>query len=275
MARCALVYDFDGTLSEGNCAEHGLMDAIGIHDVQAFWSEVHDKAVARDGDAILTYLGELALRAHNANRQRELSRDRLGHHGGKIPLFPGVAEWFDAINDFAETQGLVLDHFIVSSGLEDMIRGTLIARYFRNIFGCRYHYDADTGYAMWPATAINYTTKTQYLFRINKGIENVWDNETINKYVDKSERAFPFDTMIYFGDGDTDIPSMKLVKEQGGCSIAVFDSAKWYRTETREKIEKLISEDRVNYVVPGDYSIGSQLDVTVRGVLRLYRLKYG
>lgn len=274
MTRCALVYDFDGTLSEGNCAEHGLMQAIGIKDSAAFWKHVHDRAVERDGDEILTYLGELALQSHTAGCQHELSPFRLAQHGQTIPLFPGVADWFETINDFANSQGLTVEHFIVSSGLEDMIRGTSIAPHFRNIFGCRYHYDVDTGHAMWPATTINYTTKTQYLFRINKGVENSWDSQTINKYIDKSERAFPFDKMIYFGDGDTDIPSMKLVKEQGGCSIAVFDSNKWARAGTREKIEKLIAEDRVNYVVPGDYSLGSQLDVTVRGILRMYRLKY-
>lgn len=273
--KCALVYDFDGTLARGNCAEHGLMPALGIEDNEAFWSEVERKNYERDGDQILTYLGELALRATQAGKQEELSPERLQKHGASIPLFDGVENWFDAINRFANEQGIAINHYIVSSGLEEMIRGTPVAHHFKKIFGCRYHYDQETGNAKWPAVGINYTTKTQFLFRINKGIENSWDSRTVNEYVEPSDRTFPFDRMVYFGDGDTDIPAMKMVKAQGGCSIAVFDTDKWSDTGTQKKIEKLISEDRASYVVPGDYSTGSQLDVTVKGILRLYARKHG
>ena len=272
--QCALIYDFDGTLAKGNCAEHGLMPALGLGDDSEFWSAVQRKNGDRDGDEILTYMGELALRARAVNKQAELTPERLRFHGESIPLLPGVAEWFDAINRFAQDQGIALSHYIVSSGLEEMIRGTPIARNFKKIFGCRYHYDEDTGAAKWPTVAINYTTKTQYLFRINKGIENSWDNQKVNEYTEPHDRPFPFDRMIYFGDGDTDIPAMKMVKTQGGCSIAVFDGQKWGESRTQEKIEKLISEDRASYVVPGDYTVGSQLDVTVRGTLRLYARKH-
>ncbi|MBB3232847.1 HAD family hydrolase [Halomonas stenophila] len=268
--QCALVYDFDGTLAKGNCAEHGLMPALDLSDKAEFWPEVHRKNHERDGDEILTYLGELALRAREVGKQTELSPERLQLHGESIPLFPGVEGWFDAVNRFASDQGIALSHYIVSSGLEEMIRGTPVAKYFKKIFGCRYHYDEEAGFAKWPAVAIDYTTKTQYLFRINKGIENSWDNKKVNEYIEPQDRPFPFDRMIYFGDGDTDIPAMKMVKAQGGCSIAVFDGEKWNEGKTQEKIEKLISEDRASYVVSGDYSVGSQLDVTVRGILRLY-----
>lgn len=273
--KCALVYDFDGTLARGNCAEHGLMPALGLSDDSDFWSRVQHKNGERDGDEILTYLGELALRAREAGKRTELTPLRLNAHGASIPLFPGVEDWFESINRFAQDHGIALSHYVVSSGLEDMIRGTAIASHFRRIFGCRYHYDEKTGDAKWPAVAINYTTKTQYLFRINKGIENSWDNQKVNEYTEPRDRPFPFERMIYFGDGDTDIPAMKMVKTQGGCSIAVFDGQKWGESRTQEKIEKLISEDRASYVVPGDYTVGSQLDVTVRGTLRLYARKYG
>jgi len=272
--QCALVYDFDGTLARGNCAEHGLMPALGLNEHSDFWPEVNRKNYERDGDEILTYLGELAKRARDMGKQAELSPERLQAHGQSIPLFPGVEGWFDAVNRFASDQGIALSHYIVSSGLEEMIRGTPVAKHFKKIFGCRYHYDQDTGHAKWPAVAIDYTTKTQYLFRINKGIENSWDNVTINEYIEPGERPVPFDHMIYFGDGDTDIPAMKMVKAQGGCSIAVFDGDKWGQGKTQEKIEKLISEERANYVVQGDYTAGSQLDVTVRGILRLYKRKH-
>jgi 2-hydroxy-3-keto-5-methylthiopentenyl-1-phosphate phosphatase len=267
---CALVYDFDGTLARGNCAEHGLMQAIGVEESDDFWEEVRELNFQRDGDEILTYLGHLALQASESGEQKQLFPEALGQHGQQIPLFPGVDGWFDRIDSFANEHGVALSHFVVSSGLEEMIRGTPVAEHFQCIFGCRYHYDSSTGHAKWPAVAIDYTTKTQFLFRINKGIENSWDNKRINEYIEPLNRPFPFQKMIYFGDGDTDIPAMKLVKQQGGCSMAVFDPDRWSEPETQEKIEKLISEDRVNYVVPGDYSGGSQLDVTVRGVLRLF-----
>ncbi|MDC8457059.1 haloacid dehalogenase-like hydrolase [Marinobacter sp. DS40M6] len=273
--QCALIYDFDGTLAKGNCAEHGLMPALGLNEHSDFWPEVNRKNRERDGDEILTYLGELAKRARDESKQDELKPERLQAYGKSIPLFPGVVDWFDAINRFASDQGIALSHYIVSSGLEEMIRGTPVAKHFKKIFGCRYHYDEATGHAKWPAVAIDYTTKTQYLFRINKGIENSWDNVTINEYIEPGERPVPFDHMIYFGDGDTDIPAMKMVKAQGGCSLAVFDGDKWDDGKTQNKIEKLISEERANYVVRGDYTSGSQLDVTVRGILRLYKRKHG
>ena len=273
--QCALIYDFDGTLAKGNCAEHGLMPALGLNEHSDFWPEVNRKNRERDGDEILTYLGELAKRARDESKQDELKPERLQAYGKSIPLFPEVVDWFDAINRFASDQGIALSHYIVSSGLEEMIRGTPVAKHFKKIFGCRYHYDEATGHAKWPAVAIDYTTKTQYLFRINKGIENSWDNVTINEYIEPGERPVPFDHMIYFGDGDTDIPAMKMVKTQGGCSLAVFDGDKWDDGKTQNKIEKLISEERANYVVRGDYTSGSQLDVTVRGILRLYKRKHG
>lgn len=263
----ALVYDFDGTLAEGNCAEYGLMPALGITDVPGFWEKVGEATEERDADEILTYLGSLALQARLVKQREQLTAAKLQSHGSEIPLFPGVAEWFDRINSYAKECGIHLEHYIVSSGIEEMILGTSIARHFTRIFGCRYHYDAKTGYAKWPAVAINYTTKTQYIFRINKGVLNSFDNSKVNQYVEHSRRPVPFEHMIYLGDGDTDIPCMRLVKEQRGCSIAVFDEKKWDQPKSQDKIHKLIAEDRVNYVAPGDYREGTQLDVAVKGVL--------
>lgn len=265
--RAALIYDFDGTVAEGNCAEHGLMQALGISDVGEFWGKVKQATKDRDADEILIYLGSLALQARVARKREELSPERLRAYGAQIPLFPGVVDWFERINVFAADQGLRLEHYIVSSGLEEMIYGTSIAKHFKKVFACRYHYDEKSGYAKWPAAAVNYTTKTQYIFRINKGVLNSYDNTAVNRFVEHQDRPVPFNRMIYFGDGDTDIPSMKLVKEQGGCSLAVFDEKKWEHPNSQEKIQKLIAEDRVSYVVPGNYAKGTQLDVTVKGVL--------
>lgn len=266
--KVALVYDFDGTLAEGNCAEYGLMPALGITDVSEFWNLITTETEVRDGDGILAYLGFLALKAKEAEKRDELTPKKLQDHGKMIPLFPGVITWFDRINEYAQSQKICLEHYIVSSGIEEMIRGTAIADHFKRIFACKYHYDQTRGYAKWPSVAINYTTKTQYIFRINKGVLNSYDDSKVNEYVEPSKRPIPFDRMIYLGDGDTDIPCMRLVKDQGGCSIAVFDEKKWVKPTSQNKIEKLIAEDRVSYVVPGDYKERSQLDVTVKGVLR-------
>lgn len=133
--QCALIYDFDGTLAKGNCAEHGLMPALGLNEHPDFWPEVNRKNRERDGDEILTYLGELAKRAHDEGKRDELKPENLQAYGKSIPLFPGVVDWFDAINRFASDQGIALSHYIVSSGLEEMIRGTPVAKHFKKILG--------------------------------------------------------------------------------------------------------------------------------------------
>lgn len=268
--KCALIYDFDGTLAEGDCAQHGLMASLGIHDVGAFWQEVKSRAKKDDGDEILAYLGLLAEKS-NELESDELSNDNLIKHGKSIPLFPGVETWFNRINEYGKSHGLDIQHYIISSGLDAMIQGTVIGTQFHKIYACKYHYSADDKNATWPAQAINYTTKTQFLFRINKGIDNSWDNAAVNKFIEPSERVIPFQKMIYFGDGDTDIPSMKMVRYQGGFSLAVFDQKKWSDSNTQIKVEKLIAEERANYVVPAVYEEGSQLDVTVKGLLQLFK----
>jgi len=260
--KVALIYDFDGTLAEGNCAEHGLMPAMGINssnDIKEFWKAVRKENEERDADEILTYLGFLAMRARIEKQRDQLTKEKLKLHGEKIPLFKGVDKWFPQINEYASSKGVELEHYIVSSGLEHMIEGSSIGDEFKKIFGCRYHYDKKTGYVKWIEVAVNYTTKTQYLFRINKGISNTFDNNEVNRYIEEQDREIPFENMIYLGDGDTDIPCMRLVKDKGGCSIAVYDQKNFEECDQdlgkcdQDKIEKLISEDRVNFVAPNDY----------------------
>lgn len=271
--QCAMIYDFDGTLARGDCPEHGLMPSLKIVDKLEFWAAVKKKNKALDGDEIVAYMGMLA-EAALALKSEELSPNNLQKHGATIPFMPGVEMWFERINRYAADNGIALNHYIISSGLEEMIRGTSIAKYFKRIFACKYAYDESGQIPVWPSLAINYTAKTQYLFRINKGIENNWDNESVNRFVEAESRTMPFTKMIYFGDGDTDIPAMKMVRHQGGYSLAVFDSSKWTEPRTLEKVGKLIAEERANYVVPADYSEGGQLDVTVKGILQIFKRKY-
>lgn len=270
---CAIIYDFDGTLAKGNCAEHGLMPALGIDDSEKFWSEVKNKTKNDDADEISMYLLQLMNKAKEINNTNLLSKNKLYEYGKSIPLYNGVENWFPLINRYAADNGIGLSHYIISSGLEEMIMGTPISKYFKKIFACRYVYD-ESDLPIWPAISINYTTKTQFLFRINKGIENCYDNSGINRFIEPSKRSIPFSNMIYLGDGDTDIPAMKTVKYQGGHSIAVFDNDKWNDEKTQNKVQKLISEERSDYVVPADYTEHSQLTVSVKGILQLIKRRY-
>lgn len=268
--RTALIYDFDGTLAPGNIQEHSLLPQYLGVGVPAFWEQVGREKREHDADEILVYLRLILEGARE--RGKPITRRVLEEHGAHTPFFSGVESWFERIDAHAQQRGLLLEHYVVSSGNEEMIRGSRIGHRFRTVYASRYLYD-EAGEAIWPAVAVNYTTKTQYLFRINKGIDNAWDNEPVNRWIPMHERPVPFERMIYFGDGDTDIPSMKMVRHQGGHSIAVFDPQKWdapdpdEREKFKRKAYNLIAEDRAHFVVPADYRDGSQLDITVKGIL--------
>ena len=266
--RTAIVYDFDGTLAPGNIQEHSFLPDLDV-DKNDFWKEVGEQKRQHDADEILVYMRLMLQRAKD--KGVAVTKDALAAHGASTPLFKGVETWFERINAHAAGLDLALEHYVVSSGNEELIEGSPIARHFTHIYGSKFIFD-DDGQAVWPGTSVNYTTKTQYLFRINKGIANHWDRESINRFVPLNERPIPFTRMLYIGDGDTDIPSMKMVRHQGGFSIAVFDPGQW-RTGAQEKIHNLIAEDRVHFVAPGDYSEGSQLEVIVKGILGRFALR--
>jgi hypothetical protein len=265
--RTAIVYDFDGTLARGNIQEHTFLPDKGIPKDE-FWADVRKEAESTDSDEILVYMRKMLEAAKDSGEP--LKRPALRDAGRSTPLFEGVPGWFDRINDHATKIGLSLEHYVVSSGIHEMIEGCEIAGKFKHIFASKFIYD-ENDVAIWPGIAINYTTKTQFLFRINKEVINNWDNESVNKWRPMKKRPIPFERMIFIGDGDTDIPSMKMVRLQGGHSIAVFDPEEWPKdgsgSKAQEKVFKLISEDRVHFVAPADYRNGSQLDITVKGIL--------
>jgi phosphoserine phosphatase len=262
--RAAIVYDFDGTLAPGNIQEHRLIPEYLGTDKTEFWKEVARRKQAYDADQILIYM-QLILERAAALRQM-ITKEVLMRHAHGVELFEGVEDWFERINTHAFASGLELEHYIISSANEEMIQGSGIAHCFQQIFASKYLYD-EQGNAVWPAAVVNYTTKTQYLFRINKGVHSYWNDDEVNRWIPMQDRPIPFERMIYIGDGDTDIPSMKMVRHQGGHSIAVFDPKQWQRGEAQEKAYKLIAEDRAHFVVPADYTEGSQLHVTVKGIL--------
>jgi len=260
----AIAYDFDGTLAPGSIQGHSLIPKQLKVSASDFWNAGKVVAEKNDADEILVYLWRLIERARALGTP--ITRAMLHAHGKGTQLFNGVSEWFDRINVYARERGLKLEHYVISSGNEEMINATPIARHFRRIFASRYLYDVH-GHAMWPAVAINYTTKTQFLFRINKGILNCWNDAAVNRWVPLKQRPLPFTRMIYLGDGDTDIPSMKMMRTQGGKSVAVFDPDEWEDPKSKDKIFNLIAEDRADFVVPANYSEGSHLDITLKGIL--------
>jgi hypothetical protein len=263
LAPTALVYDFDGTLARGNIQEHTFIPNLGIA-IADFWGEVKRLAREHDADEVLIYMWYMLQEARL--RDIVITREAFLEHGRKTPLFEGLDTWFDRINQHGAERGLEIQHFIISSGTHEMIEGSPISSRFQRIYASKFVYDG-TGEAVWPGLAINYTNKTQFLFRINKGIENSWDNERINRYIPEPERPIPFARMVFLGDGDTDIPSMKMVSHQGGHAVAVFDPEKWSSARTQQHVYRLIAEDRAHFTVPADYREGSQLDVTIKGVL--------
>jgi hypothetical protein len=256
----ALIYDFDGTLSPGNMQEYSFIPAIN-KDKEAFWMESARLSQENDADSILSYMW-LMLQKANAEGL-SLKRESFRSFGEKVKLFSGVKEWFGLINSYAQEKGIIIEHYINSSGLTEMIEGTPIAGEFTKIYACSYLYDID-GKAYWPAVAVNYTTKTQFLFKINKGVRSISDNELINEHIPEDERRIPFKHMIYFGDGQTDIPCMKLVKDKGGHSIAV------YKPRDAQKLmeaQKLTRDGRVNFICPADYTAGKDIHCIVSAIL--------
>ena len=256
----AICYDFDGTLAPNNMQEYDFIPAIGVKP-KDFWAESRSVAERNDADTILAYM-HLMLKKARASEVK-VTRDAFRAFGSTITLFPGVEDWFARINAYGLSRGVRIEHYIISSGLREMIEGTRIAKEFARIYASGFLYD-ENGVAAWPALAINYTTKTQFLFRINKGSHEVYDNTRINKYVPKSERPMPFSNMVYIGDGETDIPCFRLVKEEGGQAIAVF---KPRNATSKDLTQKLLEEGRANLIAPADYREGSTIDSSVKAII--------
>lgn len=251
----ALMYDFDKTLSPSNMQEYGFIPDVGMSPKE-FW-ECCD-AMARDHgmDRILTYMYMMLNRAEGRTR---ITKDAFVMRGREVALFPGVESWFDRVDAYAKSRGLSVEHYCVSSGLEEIISGTPIAPKFRKIFASRFYYDVND-VARWPALAVGYTTKTQFLYRINKGVLDISDDEGVNAYMPATERPVPFPRMVYIGDGYSDVPCMKLVKGGGGHSIGVY----W---RDQGVIRDLTAQGRLSFAARADYSEGKPLEQIVFGIL--------
>lgn len=246
----ALVYDFDGTLSPKPMQEYTFFPKIG-ENPKAFWQEVNRLAAKHEAEGLITYMHLMYKKAKE--RGIEIRREELVELGRDVELFPGVEEWFDKINDYVKVQTggqIAIRHYMISSGLKEIIEGTRIYKNFHNVFASEYFFEAyDLPY---PKRVITDTSKTQYLFRINKGIEEL--SKSINSHMPEDKRPIPFSNMIYYGDGETDVPSMAVTRKSGGHAIAVYPP----RSERKQCVD-LFKAGRVDYFAPADYRENSAL----------------
>lgn len=246
----ALIYDFDKTLSTKDMQEFAFIPSINM-EVKQFWDKSNDLAKKEGMDKNLAYM--YTMLSESKHNSKCIKREYLQKMGQTVEFYPGVTEWFDNIKELAEENNVIVEHYIISSGLREMIEGSSIFNNFKEVFACEYMY-GENGNAKWPKNVVNYTTKTQFLFRINKGALDLSDDSTVNKFKNHKDRRIPFEHFIYFGDGETDIPCMKLVHTYGGTSIAVYAN-----DEMKEKSKTMYKEHRVTFFEEADYRKDGEL----------------
>ena len=256
----AICYDFDKTLSPDDMQAQGFIQSLNV-DVNEFWRESNMLAKDHDMDNNLSYMYMMATKSYG---KQFLTKEVLAEYGSKVTLYNGVNTWFERIRQYGLKQGVQIEHYIISSGLKEMIEGTEMAKNgaFKKIYASAFMFD-DKGVAVWPAQAINYTNKTQFLFRIQKGVLDIND-PGVNDYRRPEEQRVPFRNMIYIGDSDTDIPCMSLVNINGGHSIGVYDPD----SKNKEKVYKMMQHHRIRYYAPADYTDGSDLDTVVKQIIQ-------
>ncbi|MGN0453406.1 MAG: HAD family hydrolase [Ruminococcus sp.] len=254
----AIMYDFDKTLSTSDMQDFAFIPSLGMTSGD-FWAEANDFGRREKMDGILAYMYTSLKKAKEQGSP--IKREILVNHGKSVELFKGVTTWFDRINSFGKELGVEVEHYIISSGLREIIEGTEIASQFKEIFACEYYYD-DEGNAAWPKTSVNYTNKTQFVYRINKGVLDISNDKDLNRSMPDDSKRVPFCNMIYIGDGLSDVPCMKMMQAYGGQSIAV------YQEGNRHTVDELLLKDRVNFIFPADYREGGELESTMKSIIR-------
>ena len=262
MNKLALIYDFDKTLSPKDMQEFHLINSLGYKNVVDFWNECAKETNKNNIDSILSYM---LLMKKSCN---SLSKKDLHNEGKYIKLYKGVDTWFKRINDYGKKHNIIVEHYIISSGVKEMIEGTKIAKEFKKIYACSFAYD-EKGIAIWPARVVNYTTKTQYLFRINKGVLDEKNDFDLNRSTPEDEKYIPFSNMVYFGDGLTDVPSMKVVQQNGGYTVAIYGDLKAKKALALE----LKKDKRANFAFEADYSKDSKIEQAIKGIIESLEAK--
>ncbi len=256
--RMAICYDFDKTLSPDDMQTFTLIPSFEI-DAASFWEESNKLAKENLMETNLAWMYQLLH--YSKFKRKSIRKEYFREIGKDVALYKGVEDWFDRMDKYAEKQGIILEHYIISSGLKEIIEGSRIADKFKRIYASSYYYTPD-GVAEWPAQAVNYTNKTQFIFRIAKGIFEEYDDR-VNDSMPENKLYIPYENIVYIGDSATDIPCMRLVKSKGGYSIGVFDPEK----DIRQKVYQLFNDGRVNYFAPADYSSRSELTKYVKQII--------
>ena len=254
----AFLYDFDKTLCTTDMEDYAFIPSLGYTPAE-FWGRANAFGWENRMDGLLAYMYTMIQEC--AAQNIKLDRAFLNHCGESIQLFPGVREWFARINAFGESLGVQVEHYVISSGLREIIEGSGIAQEFREIYACEFYYN-ENGDACWPKLDVNFTNKTQFVYRINKGFLDVSRDKELNDSMPDDSKRVPFTNMIYMGDGLSDVPCMKMMRAYGGQAIAV------YQASNRQGVEKLLADGRVDFIFPADYREGMELDRTVRDILR-------
>ena len=255
----AICYDFDKTLSPDDMQAQGFIQSVG-YDVADFWTDSNGLATNNAMDQNLAYM--YMMKAKSAGKVL-FTKQQLTEYGAKVQLFPGVDGWFERIRAYGKKKGVIVEHYIISSGLKEMIEGTSVAQAgaFECIYASSFYYD-DNNVAVWPAQVVNFTNKTQFLFRIEKGVLDIND-AAVNESFSPEDVRVPFRNMVYIGDSDTDIPCMKLVNTYGGHSIGVYNGD----TNDKTKVYKMMRDGRIKYFAPADYSEGTELDALSKAII--------
>lgn len=254
--KVALIYDFDKTLCSKDMQEYSFIPNLNMTS-STFWNEVSNFTKEEKMDKILGYMYMMIKKSQEINK--DITIPYLNSLGSSVELFPGVLNWFNNINEYGKKIDLEIEHYIISSGIKEIIEGTSIAKYFKEIYACEFLYVNDV--AVWPKQSINYTAKTQYISRINKGVLDIADDVTLNKMMSDDERRISSKNMIYFGDGLTDIPSMKMTRSYGGYAIAV------YQNNDTKLVKELINENRIDFYAKANYNENEELDKIVKTIL--------
>ena len=254
----AFLYDFDKTLCTTDMQDYAFIPSLGMTPAE-FWSVANDFGRRHRIDSVLAYMYTMIQEAER--RELPFTRGDLVEKGRDIVLFPGVEDWFRRVNAFGEEQGVRVEHYIISSGLREIIEGSSISAAFKEIYASEFYYD-ETGRPVWPKLADNFTAKTQFVYRINKGVLDVSDDKTLNDSMPDDSKRVPFHNMVYVGDGLSDVPCMKMMRAYGGQAIAV------YQESNRLGVEDLLAKGRVDFIFRADYSEGTALDATVKDIIR-------
>ncbi len=254
--KVAFVYDFDETLSTTYMQDYFLIPELGMKP-EEFWHKANTWSAENGVDQVTGSMYYFKKMSEEVGMK--LTKKNLGCCGEFIVFFKGVEEWFERINKYGKKLKLDIEHYIISSGYEEIIEGCRIRKFFKDVYGCAFAY-GDDGLPVWPARVVNYQGKVQYLSKINKGLGK-FEDKAVNEYTPDDKRRIPFSRIIYFGDGLTDIPSMKMVKDRKGTAIAV------YKRHQKDKAIKLLKDDRVNFALAADYREGKNIDCVVKTIL--------